>query len=93
MSGRDVFGSHSKTGITTPLLILNGINIAELLQSLLGRIIELETNLNSANNTITTLNNNITTMDNAITLQNVKILTIYTNTLTNTAVLNSLRGL
>ena len=93
MSGRDVFGSHSKTGITTPLLIVNGVNIAELLQSLLGRIIELETNLNSANNTISTLQNNITTMDNAITLQNAKILTIYTNTLTNTAVLNSLRGL
>ena len=93
MSGRDVFGSHSKTGITTPLLILNGINIAELLQSLLGRIIELETNLNSANNTITTLQNNITTMDNAITLQNAKILTIYNNTLTNNSILNSLRGL
>ena len=93
MSGRDVFGSHSKTGITTPLLILNGINVGELLQSLLGRIITLENNLTTANNTITTLNNNITTMDNAITLQNAKILTIYNNTLTNTLVLNSLRGL
>ena len=93
MSGRDVFGSHSKTGITTPLLILNGINIAELLQSLLGRIITLENNLTTANNTITTLNNNIITQNNAINLQDAKILTIYNNTLTNNSILNSLRGL
>ena len=93
MSGRDVFGSHSKNGITTPLLILNGINIAELLQSLLGRIITLENNLTTANNTITTLQNNITSMNYAISLQDAKILTIYNNTLNNTLVLNTLRGL
>ncbi len=86
MSGRDVFGSHSKNGITTPLLILNGVNIAELLQNLLGRILELENNL-------TTLQNNITSMNYAIALQDAKILTIYNNTLNNTLVLNTLRGL
>ena len=93
MSGRDVFGSPSKTGITTPFLILNGINIAELLQSLLGRILELENNLTTANNTIMTLQNNITTQNNAINLQDAKILTIYNNTLANNSILNSLRGL
>ena len=93
MSGRNLFGSHTDNKITTPLLILNGINIAELIQSLLGRIITLENNLTTANNTITTLNNNITTQNNAINLQDAKILTIYNNTLANTAVLNSLRGL
>ena len=92
-SGRNLFGSHTDNKITTPLLILNGVNIAELLQSLLGRILELENNLTTVNNTITTLNNNIITQNNAINLQDAKILTIYTNTLTNTAVLNSLRGL
>jgi hypothetical protein len=43
------------------------VNIAELLQSLLGRTITLENNLTTANNTITTLQNNITSMNYAIT--------------------------